>query len=490
MRGQTSTDPAAPPTWLALDHLVPSATNPRRSNRAAADDELLESIRQRGILTPLLVRCIEHDEQDTYEIVAGHRRFAAAQELGLTRVPVVVRALSDEEAAQVAIVENLQREDIAPLDEAEAYDRLLLQPGVTVTEVAAQVGKSPADVGRRLKLLHTVQAVRDALREGRLDVARAELLAKLTPELQEKALKDNVVWSPFYSEIDDAHDVEHWTAENLTPIRRLREWVDARQVLKLADLAVGGEARELFPEAAEAIDATIGATIGATADMARATMLEVALDRFQRSPAKDTIPADVLQLGKHFRQVVGKPCKQAEKAIVVFGEMRGEVVTVCRAKKACQKHWPPAEAKPTARTPSTPPRRSWEEEEAERKRQQEIFEAVKPDLVKAIVAATAKVQTTPKLLQDVLESAHFDSLKPTLNVIGKLTPATFGRAWVLADALSGLYNVRGAEEVCAGLKVKFDLKNAMKEAEAKLRTAAAAKATSTKKAPAKKGRAA
>ena len=141
---------------LPIHQIVPSALNPRRSFNAAADAELLESVRTHGILTPLLVRCIERDEQDTFEVVAGNRRLAAAQEIGLEVVPVTVRTLTDDQARETAIVENLQREDLAPLDEAESYQALLAIPGASPASVAAAVGKSPAYLGRRLKLLTLV----------------------------------------------------------------------------------------------------------------------------------------------------------------------------------------------------------------------------------------------------------------------------------------------------------------------------------------------
>jgi ParB/RepB/Spo0J family partition protein len=475
-------------TAVPTDQLVPSASNPRRSNRPAADDELLESIRQRGILTPLLVRPLDDagaGVPNSFEIVAGHRRYAAALELGLPSVPVTLRELSDEDAAQVAIIENLQREDIAPLDEAEAYDRLLLHPGVTVTEVAAQVGKSPAYVGRRLKLLLCIPELRDALREGRIDVARAELLAKLHPEVQAKAMgdEDDVVWNDFLDGDETAGlepgDRPWQIAENLTPIAQLRAWVKRHTALNLRDLAEDAETRELFPEAAELMDhqTTDYNRAGAPCDFA--PLLEVALDEFQRSPRKENIPEEVLVLGTDFRQVVGKPCAHAEKAVVVFGELCGDVVTVCRAKKACPTHWPPKVKKPAAApgtgSASAERHQTWQEQEAARKHQAEVFELVKPVLVKAVIVSTAKVQTTPKVLQAVLENSYFDQVKPVLNVVGKLTPATFGRAWTLADALSGLYNARGAEEVIADLKLKFDLPKAMKDAEAALKAETDAK---------------
>jgi ParB/RepB/Spo0J family partition protein len=472
----------ADPVRLFLTQIVPSALNPRRSFNGAADAELLDSIKTHGILTPLLVRCIERDEQDTYEIVAGHRRYAAAQELGLETVPVTVRELTDDQARETAIIENLHRENLAPLDEAESYQALLALPGATPASIAAAVGKSTAYLGRRLKLLTLIDDAKRALREGRMDVARAELLTKLSTELQATAL-DEAVWMPLYTRHDQAG-----TIETLEPLSDLREWVERRTRLTLANLADDAETQALFPEAA-------GAVLKELAEPAF-ELLEVALDRFSQSPAKDTIPSGVLRLNKDYREVVGKRCKSAERAVVVFGDRKGDVVFACRDKKGCATHWP-AKVK-TDPAEQTAKRPSWEVQQAERKRVQAIWQRVKPDVQKVIIAASAKVKTTPKLLQEVLEHAFYDQAAPVIKALGKLTADNFGRAWVLGEALSDLYAVDGAERALKAVNGFFDVKKAMKAAEAALAAEQAvaradAKAETKKGAspkPAKKGRAA
>src|SRR5574343_1730441 len=380
---------------LPVTAIHPSPRNPRRSFNAAADAELLESIQAHGILTPLLVRAIDDWRgDDLYEVVAGHRRLAAARELGLETVPVTIRELTDDQAREAAIIENLQREDLAPLDEALAYSELLAHVGQTPAMVAAAVGKSPAYVGRRLKLLTLMPEAQTALREGALGVAHAELLVKLTPELQAKALEE-AVWMPLYQrsepEYDQASAVElektSPSAFHLNPIAELREWVERRTMLDTTD----PEALSLFPEADEIIkDVQLGGDVPLP--------LEVALDRFGGSPAKDTIPPGVLRVNKDFREVPGKRCKSAQRAIVVFGDRKGDVVLVCLDKKGCATHWPP-KAKPDSAAKAAP-RMAWEEQERERKRRQAIWERVKPDVEQVIIAASAKVKTTPKLLQE------------------------------------------------------------------------------------------
>jgi len=125
---------------VPLAQLVPSAVNPRRTSHYEADDELLESIRVHGILTPLLVRPLEPHggEPNTFEIVAGHRRYAAAVALDLPSVPVTIRDLTDDEAREAAIIDNLQREDLAPLDAAARQQARLMRSRLT------RIGKGTA----------------------------------------------------------------------------------------------------------------------------------------------------------------------------------------------------------------------------------------------------------------------------------------------------------------------------------------------------------
>lgn len=492
------TQPAVPESMaarVALAQLVPSALNPRRTFTPAADAELLKSIQANGILTPLLVRHrpgYDPEAPGTYEIVAGHRRYAAALELGLDAVPVTVRELNDDQAREMALIENLQRENLTPLDEAESYQALLAIPGATPASVAATVGKSPAYIGRRLKLLGLIGDAKDALRAGQMDVARAELLVKLDEDTQAQALKEAVWLRLFegYDPEDGRPKVAPALIDSQASLSELREWVDERTRLSLHDLATDADTRELFPEAAEAV---------AESETAHAPtpLLEVALDRFSQSPAKATIPAGVLRLGAQFREVVGKRCKSAERAVVVFGQRKGDVVLVCRDKKGCATHWPP-KAKADLAAKGTP-RMTWQEEQAERQRQEAIFERVAPDLRNAIVVATARVKTTPATLTDLLRKAHHDdAVTEAIKAAGvKVNGETVARIAAIADAFGDLYNAHGAACAIKDLKIPFDLAKAMKAAEAAMSgeaavTKAAAKAETKKTAPktAKKGRAA
>jgi ParB family chromosome partitioning protein len=135
-------------------------------------DELAESIRSQGIIQPLLVRKTD----DGYELVAGERRLRAARVAGLKTVPVVVKSLTDAEMLEMSIVENIQRENLNPMEEAEAYHRLITEFDLTQDQAAARVGKSRSAVTNFLRLRHLPPPVKDSIVEGRLSMGHARAL--------------------------------------------------------------------------------------------------------------------------------------------------------------------------------------------------------------------------------------------------------------------------------------------------------------------------
>ena len=162
---------------VAVGSLVVSPLQPRRSFDEEALAELAASIAEKGVLQPLLVRPVA----DGYEIVAGERRFRAAQRAGLDRVPVVVRSLSDRETLEIAIVENLQREDLNPVDEARAF-RQLMEFGLTQEDVAQAVGKSRSAVANSLRLLGLPDAALASVERGEISAGHARAILAQDPE--------------------------------------------------------------------------------------------------------------------------------------------------------------------------------------------------------------------------------------------------------------------------------------------------------------------
>jgi len=160
---------------LPIEAIRPSPFQPRRHFAEAELDGLAQSIREKGIVQPLLVRPIADAAAD-FELVAGERRWRAAQLVGLHEVPVVIRALGDSEALEIALVENLQREDLSPLEEAEAYSRLTREFGRSQASLAVAVGKSRSHVANTLRLLALPAPVRRSLEEGALSAGHARAL--------------------------------------------------------------------------------------------------------------------------------------------------------------------------------------------------------------------------------------------------------------------------------------------------------------------------
>ncbi|HEX5320566.1 MAG TPA: ParB/RepB/Spo0J family partition protein [Stellaceae bacterium] len=158
-----------------IEAIRPSPFQPRRHFTEAELEALAQSIREKGILQPLLVRP-SPDAGSEYELVAGERRWRAAQRVGLHEVPVTVREVADSEALEIALVENLQREDLSPLDEAEAYSRLGRDFGRNQGAIAEAVGKSRSHVANMIRLLALPEPVRRQLEEGALTMGHARAL--------------------------------------------------------------------------------------------------------------------------------------------------------------------------------------------------------------------------------------------------------------------------------------------------------------------------
>ncbi len=183
--GDMAVQAPAPPgsvRQLPLDLLEPNPFQPRTTIDLEALQELADSIKARGILQPLLVRP-HPTEQSRFQIIAGERRWRAAGAAGLHEVPVLVRDTADADAAAAALVENLQRQDLDPIDEAQGYARLIHQFGLTQEALGQAVGKSRSHVTNTLRLLALPQPVLDALRQGAITAGHARaLLAHPDPE--------------------------------------------------------------------------------------------------------------------------------------------------------------------------------------------------------------------------------------------------------------------------------------------------------------------
>ena len=170
--------------FLPISQVESCASQPRKQFDPDALADLADSIRQHGIIQPLTVRKLQ---SGYYQIIAGERRWRAARMAGLSQVPVVVIEADDRKAMELAMIENLQREDLNPMEEAEGYHTLMEQYGLTQEETSQRVGKSRSAVANALRLLNLCKAVRELVEEGKLTGGHARALVPLTADVQQKA---------------------------------------------------------------------------------------------------------------------------------------------------------------------------------------------------------------------------------------------------------------------------------------------------------------
>ena len=163
---------------LGIEEIRPDRSQPRRHFDEAHIEELAESIRSKGVLLPLIVR----RDSEGYVLVAGERRWRAAQKAGLRELPVMVREVTGKEAFEIALIENIQREDLNPIEEAGAYRRLIEEHGLTQEELAARVGKDRSTVANALRLLRLPEPIQRAVVSGELSMGHARALLAIHDE--------------------------------------------------------------------------------------------------------------------------------------------------------------------------------------------------------------------------------------------------------------------------------------------------------------------
>jgi ParB family chromosome partitioning protein len=190
----TSTPAPAPDTrdkvqQIALNRIRACSFQPRKTFSEESLRELADSIKEQGIVQPLIVR----EKGDHFELIAGERRWRASQLLGLAEVPVIVREADDKNVLELALIENLQRENLNPLEEAQGYAQLIEQFQLKQEEVGIKVGKSRAVVANALRLLKLPASIQEALRDGKLSVGHAKVILGLTGEKQQITVAERVI---------------------------------------------------------------------------------------------------------------------------------------------------------------------------------------------------------------------------------------------------------------------------------------------------------
>ena len=371
--------------FLAIDTIHESTTNPRQTFEQGKLEELAESIRQHGLIQPITVR----PNANGFEIVAGARRFRAAQLAEVFSLPARIVELNDAQAMEWQLVENSQRVDVHPYEEAQGFQRLLDLPGYDVTALVEKSGKSASHIYARLSLLQLIPTVAEAFKQERITASHANLIARLPQEHQADAFEN--CWRK------DWQDKE----PHLLPAKHLSAWIQANLYLNLAEAPFDRADTTLKPEAGacvtcprrsgfntslfadvqgdQCLDAPcFQAKVTAHIDRETAARPElVTIETAYRAP-KEQHPG---ALQKHqYRELdiadnpdSEPPCNHTKSAIIVFGKHAGHTLTVC-TDTDCPVHSPHVAAQRAADPPPTiapAPEQETEEEAAQRQAEHE-----------------------------------------------------------------------------------------------------------------------
>lgn len=373
---------------LPISLIHESKTNPRRTFHPAKLVELAESLRTHGLIQPITVR----PNSEGYEIIAGARRFRAARIAELEELPARILDLTDEQTLEVQIIENSQRQDVHPYEEAAGYQRLLDLPGYDVAALADKCGKSQSHIYARLTLLQLVPEVADAFQHEKITASHANLIARLTAEQQAEAFKQ--CWRK------DWQDKE----PHLLPAKHLSAWIQNSLYLPLAEATFSIEDPSLNIEAGACltcprrsgfntqlfadvqgdqcfdslcyrgkVKASIDRELAANPELVQivngyrpaSERVEGQLEPNQFNVIRDTKPSDVA--AEEDSETSAVICTTTRIGLVVYGENTGSRINVCTDKE-CAIHT-------TRRTPSIDP--EWAKQQVERRKEQEHREKAK-----------------------------------------------------------------------------------------------------------------
>lgn len=407
---------------IPIEQVHPSKTNPRTHFDPAALVELAASVRQHGVLEPILVRPTNGD--GTYEIIAGHRRYLAAQQAQLARVPAIVRKMDDLSVLEIQVVENLQRADLHPLEEAAGYNRLLTYPGYDVEKIAQRIDRSTKYIYDRIKLLQLIEPIRKVFLSGEITAGHAILLARLSPADQQRATAvDRSGYADYQGGLwrRDATLFADDKQEHRKPcsVRELEAWI--QQHVRYNDKQIDAFDH---PETAEALK---------TATEAEEKVIHITHNYHVRPEAKT---AQRVWGPLSWRPVKGKPCAHAITGVIVIGEGRSQALKVCIEKEKCATHWKDwqkeraARAKQSAKGGGTAQERYQKERERE-KAEQARAEALRarwkkaaPAILEALAAAVKKAPARANgfLAKQILERCQPDYGGPSYKALSGYVP--------------------------------------------------------------------
>lgn len=350
---------------LKIESLFASPMNTRRHIDKAALEELTNSIKTHGVLTPLLVRPMPNSN---FEIAAGERRYRAALAAGLETVPAIVREMDDVQFLEVVTIENLQREDIHELDEGLGYARLMREAHYTVEQVADKVGKSVSYVYQRLKLADLIEPAQKLFLEDKFTASHAILVARLQPKDQQKVL-DGVLFEKDWlngSENPHAIGAALKTREFIrtVSVRELEVWIHQHLLLNLQKAPWKKDDAQLYPQAGACTTCpkraanqpqlftdvgkgdvcTDGHCFGRKLSLYVAGRMKEVQEKTGKPPLKLTREygrggKDVVQISTYSnnKEVRKDSCKSASPGVIVSGPGTGQLAHVC-LEKTCKVH--------------------------------------------------------------------------------------------------------------------------------------------------------
>lgn len=457
---------------MPLVELYESKHNPRKHFDAAALKELEQSIREKGVLTPLLAR----PNGKGHELAAGHRRFRAAKAAGLEAVPVVVRDMTDAELLEILVVENSQREDVHPLEEAAGYQALVKSAGYDVARIAARIGRSAEYVYGRLKLLNLIPEAQRLFLAGKFEAGHAVLLARLSPKDQERAIdpegpynRDRNLFreshAPLFDETEDEDGTREEKAEKRDPYARL------------LPVSVREFARWIQHE----VRATPEAVDGFLFPKTQAVLEEHAGDK--REPiliTREYRASDSVRNASEGGRIYGtqswkradgreksKTCDWSRVGFVTCGPGQGEAIVVCVNKDKCAVHYgAEIKARKTRqretqraiekgedpRAAETKARERQAEEERRREAERARWEKAIP-LIVAAVAGRVRTASIGILGAILLEELHVRGSERAEKLMprGKTADSLLRHvAFAVTDSrIEELYNPRDIDEILA-----------------------------------------
>lgn len=388
---------------IPIKKIHTSPLNPRHHVNEKAFRELVESIRKVGILTPLLVRP-NAPAGDSYEIAAGHRRYNAAKEIDLQSVPAIIREMNDIEFLEILTIENLQREDVHPLDEAQGYRTLMEKAGYDVAVIAAKVGKSESYVYQRLKLVELIPEAQKAFADEKITAGHAILIARLQPNDQKKVLEDGLE--------------EGFGAREVVSVRELADYIENQIHLDLNSASFSKKDPDLLPSAGPCTICTkrTGFIPALFPDIKKKdtctdpecfrAKVQAFIDTWLKTKSQDSdvpplkldadydyrkkkIPEDPqAPIPANFYSVITDKrkgsCEHAREGIIVEGHSQGKVLTVC-VDPTCKTH-----RGRSSSTGSDPEMAAYHQRQKAEQEKRKTEETVRLRIVDAIIAKVPK----------------------------------------------------------------------------------------------------